>query len=94
MSDNTFMTNADTASLLLKGLEQKPVNPFTQKEIPLDTRPLKKDGVYITTSDKHIPYHHHDAVRFDIIDDEWWLVKDDIFKAASWTQVPPPKGTK
>ena len=89
-----FMTNADAPSLLLKGLIEKPVNPFTQNEIPLDTRPLKKDGVVITTCDKHQPPYHHDLYRFDIKDNEWWLVKDNIFKSSSWTQIEPPEGTK
>lgn len=89
-----FMTNADAASLLLKGLVEKPVNPFTKKEIPLDTRPLKKDGVVITTSDKHQPPYHKDPFIFDIDDGEWWLVKDNIFKSSSWTQIEPPKEAK
>ena len=82
-----FMTNADAPSLLLKGLVEKPTNPFTHKEIPLDTRSLKKDGVLITTCDKHQPPYHKDPYIFDIKDDEWWLVKDDVMKAASWTQM-------
>ena len=81
-----FMTNADAPSLLLKGLVEKPVNPFTKKEIPLDTRDLKKDGVLITTCDKHQPPYHKDPYLFDIKDSEWWLVKDDVMKASSWTQ--------
>ncbi len=90
-----FMTNADAASLLLKGLIEKPVNPFTQKEIPLDTRPLKANGVVITTCDKHLPWSHKKSeTRFDIRDNEWWLVRDNIFKASSWTQIQPPEGTK
>ena len=89
-----FMTNADAPSLLLGGLVQNPVNPFTKKEIPLDTRPLKKDGVVITTSDKHQPPYHKNAYVFDIKDSEWWLVKDDVFKASSWTQIEPPAEAK
>ncbi|MBR5964522.1 MAG: YidC/Oxa1 family membrane protein insertase [Treponema sp.] len=92
--DQTFMTNADAASLLLRGLLDKPVNPFTQKEIPLDTRPLKKDGVIITTCDKHLPHAHKDPYLFDIKKNEWWLVRDNIFKASSWTQIEPPEGTR
>lgn len=84
-----FMTNADAASLLLKGLVDTPVNPFTNKDIPLDTLPLKKDGVFITTCDRHKPPHHKDRYKFDIRDNEWWRVKDDVFKASSWEQVEP-----
>ena len=93
-TDMSFMTNADAPALLLSGLIEKPVNPFTQKEIPLDTRPLKKDGVIITTCDKHQPPYHKNLYRFDIKDNEWWKVKDDIFKSSSWTQIEPPEGTK
>lgn len=85
-----FMTNADAPSLLLKGLAEQPQNPFTQKEIPLDTTPVKKDGVVITTSDKHQPPYHKDPFIFDIGDDEWWLVKDNVLKASSWTQIKAP----
>ena len=86
-----FMTTADSASLLLSGLIEKPVNPYTKQEIPLDTRPLKQNGVIITTSDRHRPTYHKDPCQFDIRDDEWWLVKDNIFKASSWTQVEATK---
>lgn len=91
--DETFMTNADAPSLLLNGLIEKPLNPFTKNEIPLDTRPLKKDGVVITTSDKHLPHAHRDPYLFDIKKNEWWQVKDNIFKSSSWTQIEPPEGT-
>ncbi len=82
-----FMTNADGPSLLLKGLIEKPVNPFTKKEIPLDTQPIKEKGVIITTSDRHRPTYHKNPYQFDIRGDEWWRVKDDVFKAASWEQI-------
>ncbi len=84
-----FMTNADAPSLLLKGLIERPTNPFTNKEIPLDTRPLKENGVIITTSDRHRPTYHKDPHHFDIRDDEWWRVKDSVYKASSWEQIAP-----
>ena len=84
-----FMTNADGPSLLLKGLIEKPVNPFTAKEIPLDTRPIKEKGVIITTSDRHRPTYHKNPYQFDIRGDEWWRVKDNVFKASSWEQITP-----
>jgi len=84
-----FMTTADSASLLLNGLIERPVNPFTSKEFPLDTRPLKENGVIITTSDRHRPTYHKDPRRFDIRDDEWWRVRGNVYKAASWEQIDP-----
>ncbi|MBP5465061.1 MAG: hypothetical protein J6Y13_07840, partial [Treponema sp.] len=80
-----FMTNADTPSLLLQGLVERPVNPFTGKEIPLDTTELKQDGVVVSVCDRHRP-SDNGKFQFSIAADEWWRVKDSIFKAASWSR--------
>ncbi|MBP5465229.1 MAG: membrane protein insertase YidC [Treponema sp.] len=89
----TFMTNGDVPSLLLNGLVEQPVNPFTGKPIPTDTRPLKADGVIISASDAHRPADNG-SCRYSIRDGEWWLVRDSVFKASSWTQIEAPEGTK
>ena len=81
----TFMTNADTPSLLLNGLVPNPVNPFTHKDIPLDTTELKQDGVTITTSDVHQPFETG-TYTFPIKPSEWWTVGSPIFKAEQWKQ--------
>ena len=86
--DNTFMTNADTPSLLMKGLIEKPVNPFTGKIIPTDTTEIKKDGVYVSAADTHQP-SNNGKYTFSIKPTQWWHVKDDIFKAENWKQEAP-----
>ncbi len=86
--DDTFMTNADVLSLLLKDLIQKPVNPFTKKEIPINTILQKQNGVIISTSDKHQPAYNG-KFKYTIGEDNWWLVKDNIFKSDNWSQVKP-----
>lgn len=83
--DNTFMTNADTPSLLLKGLVENPVNPFTGKDVPLDTSALKKDGVIISINDRHQPYMNG-KYKFNIPSSHWWKVKDNIFTASNWSR--------
>lgn len=83
--DDTFMTNADTPSLLLKGLVENPVNPFTGNSVPLDTSALKKDGVIISINDRHQPYMNG-KYKFNIPSTHWWKVKDDIFKASNWSR--------
>lgn len=83
--DDTFMTNTDTPSLLLKGLVENPVNPFTGKIVPLDTHALKKDGVIISISDRHQPAMNG-KYKFNIPYSHWWKVKDNIFKASSWSR--------
>ncbi len=80
-----FMTNADTPSLLLQGLVEHPVNPFTGKEIPLDTTALKQDGVVISVCDRHRP-SDNGRYQFSIAADEWWRVRNNIFEAASWSR--------
>ncbi len=86
--DDTFMTNADTASLLLKGIIEHPVNPFTGKEIPLDTTNIKENGVFITTCDAH-QAGWNGKYTFSIKENEWWHVKDNIFDSKNWTQKSP-----
>lgn len=83
-----FMTNADGASLLVKDLVQNPVNPFTGKLIPYSTDELKKNGVFISAADTHQPTNNG-KYTFSIKDNQWWLVKDDIFKVSNWNQVTP-----
>lgn len=88
-TDNTFMTNVDVSSLLLKGLIEHPVNPFTEKEIPLDTTPFKKNGVTITSSDQHQPAYNG-KYTFSIKNSEWWTVKDNIFESKNWKRATKP----
>ena len=91
--DMTFMTNADVPSLLLKGLVETPINPFTNKEIPLDTTEIKSNGVIISTDGKHKP-EYHNQYTFDVDDGDWWLVKDNIFQSKNWTKASPPSKGK
>lgn len=84
--DMTFMTNGDVPSLALKGIVEAPVNPFTKKEVPLDTTDIKKDGVIVTSSDVHQAWLYKDWYTYKIRDDQWWRVKDSIFKASSWSR--------
>ena len=87
IDDSSFMTNADSPSLLLNGLLENPKDPFTGKNIPLDTAPLKKDGVVISASDRHQPGYNKSKYIFNVEDSEWWLVKDPIKSSSSWSQI-------
>jgi hypothetical protein len=88
-TDDTFMTNVDTPSLLLKGIVSEPVNPFTKKIISLDTTAFKKNGITITTCDKFSP-GDHGKYTFNIKDNEWWTVKNNIFEAKNWSRASAP----
>ena len=84
--DMTFMTNGDVPSLALSGIIENPVNPFTKKAVPLDTTGIKKDGVLITSSDVHQAWLYKNLHTYPIRKDQWWKVKNDVFKASSWSQ--------
>ncbi len=88
ITDNSFMTNADTVSLLLKDFDKTFTNPFTNKTIPLDTASFKENGIYLTSSDAHKPVYN-DTYLFSIKDNEWWHVKENIFESKNWTQEVP-----
>ncbi len=81
----TFMTNADTPSLVLKGMVEHSVNPFIGKEIPLDTAFLKEDGVVVSVCDMHRP-SDNGKYQFSIEDDQWWRVRNNIFEVSSWSR--------
>ena len=85
-TDGTFMTNGDVPSIALNGIVEDPVNPFTNKKIPLDTSSIKKDGVVISASDVHQAWLMQRDYTFPVRSNQWWLVKDDVFKASSWTR--------
>ena len=84
--DMTFMTNGDVPSLALRGIIENPVNPFTSKAVPLDTTEIKKDGVVVTSSDVHQAWFYKDLYTYPVRKDQWWRVKDSIFKASSWSR--------
>ena len=89
LDNETFMTNADAPTLLLKNLSPFGFkNPFTGNMIPDDTTDLKKDGVYISAADTHQP-GNNGKYRFSIKPSEWWHVKENIFKSENWKQLSP-----
>jgi len=85
-TDMTFMSNADVPTLALKDIVNNPVNPFTGKIV---SNEAKKDGVYITSSDIFMPHHNNNDYYFNIKDNEWFKVKDNIFIDSNWSQEVP-----
>ena len=83
--DTSFMTSADVPSLSAAGLIENPVNPFTGNRITMEP---KKNGVYVADSHLWSPDGQYKNA-FKISDDEWYLVKDDIFSVSNWTQEVP-----
>jgi len=78
-TDMNFMTNADVPVLSLDGVAET-INPFSGKS--LRDSPKEK-GLFITTSllwqlDKH------NKTTFNIDDDQWLFVHDNIFDPNNW----------
>lgn len=80
-TDTSFMTNADVPLLLLRGLVENPVNPFTGKQMNDSIK--KEKGAVVTTNSTWSP-DQHSSNTFSIKDDEWYTVKDNIFDIANW----------
>lgn len=87
-SDNTFMTNADVATLATSGVIKDPTNPFTG--VPIDDR-IKKSGPVIVTDSNNWVVSSNNGTRFDLADGKWWLVHDSIFDMNNWTVMDKEK---
>jgi YidC/Oxa1 family membrane protein insertase len=81
-TDMNFMTNGDIPSLAAENIISNPVNPFTG--LPITTE-AKKNGVTITDCHIFMSYQHPKN-KFNISDNEWVKVHDNIFKSSNWSE--------
>ena len=75
-----FMTNADTPALALEGIAPDAKNPFTG--VPL--APADKTGFIKIMTAQAQSTRIRKKTQFDVSDDEWFTVKDDIFVNGNW----------
>jgi YidC/Oxa1 family membrane protein insertase len=80
--DNLFMTNADVPLIALKDIIEKPVNPWTGKEIKSD----KEYGITLTTNTAPFEDTIHLVNMFDIKPDEWLHVHTNIYNSKNWSR--------
>ena len=78
VTDNRFMSNADTPTLATEGLIDNPVNPFTGKAINSDAKQGKQ---YILVS-KQWNIDKNNGTTYN--EDPWVSVHDDIFREENW----------
>jgi arylsulfatase A-like enzyme len=79
-NDYTFMTNADVSLLTTKDLIPNAANPFTGKLLE-----SKKSGkLAIATIPAFIT---HPGNKYQVADNEWLYVHDDVFKPENWETV-------
>lgn len=83
-----FMTNADTPILAMNGLISHPKNPFTQKEINDAEKHSHDQMVLISDTDGDDPQHNKDRYSFDIPDQMWYSVHDNVYDKSNWNQMP------
>jgi hypothetical protein len=83
ITDNKFMTNADTPFLAFNGIINNPVNPFA--DIPF--REEKINGVILPKGSPGWNLEHHTKYQFKIKADDWLCVHDNIFNPENWEPV-------
>lgn len=86
--DYTFMTNADTPAIALKDIDGNALNPFTKN--PLDVNSMgggitKNDFIKMSNAPAESTRIRKNK-KFNIKNDEWYAVKDNIFDDKNWFQ--------
>jgi len=81
VTDNVFMTNADTIFLAAGGIIPNLINPFTGSVMEQQ----KKDGVTIVTKSSWMPKY-----ILDVDKNNWLHVQDNIFEVSNWKAVEKP----
>ena len=78
-----FMTNADTPSLVMKGLIDNPVNPYTGNSI--DNSDKINNDQYVVILDGFDLHEDENSKVFD--PKVWYSVHDDIFEKDNWEKL-------
>ncbi len=99
VTDNSFMTNADTLFFATEGLPVSDRNPFTQKKFE-DMRNKQEVHIYPTEmpadffapdfNEVNAPAHLTDKTTWmlkDVTSDTCWSVHDNIFDESNWTRI-------
>ena len=82
-TDNTFMTNADTPYLATKDLLKDLTHPFTKKSIKVEN----KNQYSILNNSRAQSTRIRKEKAFDVKDNEWFTVKDNIFVDENWDRL-------
>ena len=78
-TDSTFMTNADTPTLAMKGLIKNPVNPFTGNAVTNEAKYDKDHFIFAT----NWRVWQNNGKKYQPGD--WWILHgDNFFDSKSW----------
>ena len=81
VTDNTFMTNADTPYLVTKDIINNACNPFTGSPLYVQN---KNDYVKIAVPNSESTRIRHN-IKFKINNDNWYTVHDNIYDKQNWS---------
>ena len=81
-TDSAFMTIADVPTIITNGIIENPINPFTKKPLYMDN----DNGAVFTTSHRYRWFKKQYKYSYKIMDDEWYHVKENVFKGESWAE--------
>ena len=89
--NNDFMTQADVPAIAVKNVIKSSVNPFTGKEIKELSQAEKQEKAIISFG-KANRVRATENNGFIINDDDWYSVKNSIFKIENWSKLNVKKG--
>lgn len=79
-----FMTNADVPAIALKGIVEKPINPFTGKEIK-EIPPIEKKASGVALTYNWRP-GGNGLYTFKVPESDWYTVSENMFDITNWEQ--------
>lgn len=83
--DYSFMTNADTPAIALKGIVDDPVNPFTGNKLTVSD---KSAYTKLTMGEAESTRNRANS-QFDVKPDQWACVSENIFDDSNWKVLTP-----
>lgn len=77
--DNSFMCSADVPSLLMEGIIDNPINPYTGNKINTSIKEKEELSIYISPD----PFTINDYIFTSNV---WYKVKNNIFNVNNWSK--------
>jgi hypothetical protein len=85
VTNHAFMSNADVPFLALEGQIEKPVNPFTGKEISTD---FKLNPLYIAISGS-VHIENQNATQFTLDPKRDYYIHTNVYDTRNWIKAEP-----
>lgn len=76
-----FMTNADVPLLVMDGIVENPINPYTNQPM---SNIAKYQGPQVITWSSNFDINNNDGYTWNTDDNKWWSVHDNIYEKQNW----------